>query len=80
MAFTYYVVMRDFGRRGREAIVDPELTRANIVDLIRSKNYTDILFIHAISEEADPTGPWITYLHVIDVTHEIMKDAGLADV
>lgn len=68
MDFTYYVVMRDFGRRGREAVVDPELTRTNIVDLICSKEYADIIFVHEVSTDSG----------LRDVTEEILDEADAA--
>jgi hypothetical protein len=46
----YFVVMLDYGRRGREAIIDPELTRRDVVGLINDGNYPreDILFIQYV--------------------------------
>jgi hypothetical protein len=35
-AMQYFVVMIDYGRRGREAIVDPEITRREVVSRIVS--------------------------------------------
>ena len=61
----YFVIMVDHGRRGREANVDPELTRADIVDRIRTKNYGPIAFIHRVSDgECE------------DVTNELLREAG----
>jgi len=61
----YYVVMVDLGRRGREACVDPELTRREIVDRIRTKQYGQIAFIdHIHDDERD------------DVTNALLKEAG----
>ena len=42
----YFVVMIDYGRRGREAIVDPEITRREVVSRIASGEYANISFIH----------------------------------
>ena len=61
---SYYVVMIDYGRKGREAIVDPEITYRGVVDRVRSHEYKDILFIHHIDE----TG-------VEDVTDAILEAA-----
>lgn len=44
----YFVVMIDYGRKGREAVVDPELTRREVVSRIASGEYKDISFIHRI--------------------------------
>ena len=62
----YFVVMIDYGRRGREAIVDPEVTRREVVSRIASGEYGHISFIHEI---ADST--------VEDVTEEILAEAAL---
>lgn len=64
MNHSYYVVMIDYGRRGREAIVDPELTYSNIVGRVQTGEYKNILFIHHI----DKTG-------VEDVTEAVLQDA-----
>jgi hypothetical protein len=61
----YFVVMEDFGRKGRQAQPDPELTRANIVDRIRTKQYGQIAFIHHIHADG-----WD------DVTNELLHEAG----
>lgn len=66
---SYFVVMQDFGKRGREAIVDPEITYRGVVDRVRSGEYKDILFIHHI--DYDVSGA------VDDVTEAIMEDAGV---
>jgi len=64
----YFVVMVDLGRRGREAVVDPELTRSAIVDRIRTKQYGTIAFIHRIAgDECE------------DVTNELLREAGFYD-
>lgn len=65
---SYFVVMIDYGRRGREAIVDPEITRREIVSRIRSGEYKTI---HFIDEIRDCT--------VTDVTNELLKEAGFYD-
>ena len=44
----YFVVMIDYGRRGREAIVDPEITRREVISRIASGEYKNISFIHEI--------------------------------
>ena len=46
---SYFVVMIDHGSRGYEAVVDPALDRDAIVRLIKSGEYSDIAFIHHIS-------------------------------
>ena len=40
----YFVVMIDYGRRGREAIVDPEITRREVI------SHRNISFIHEIAD------------------------------
>jgi hypothetical protein len=64
---SYYVVMIDYGRKVREAIVDPEITYRGVVERVQSREYKDILFIHHIDE----TG-------VEDVTAAVLEDAHTA--
>jgi uncharacterized protein (DUF433 family) len=64
----YYVVMIDYGRRGREAIVDPELTYRNVVDRVRDGDYEDIVFIHRYEDGSFE-----------DVTEAILYDAGVSN-
>jgi hypothetical protein len=40
-----YLVMIDYGQRGWEAVTDPEITRAGIVDRLRSGEYQNVSFI-----------------------------------
>ena len=65
----YFVVMVDYGRRGREAVVDPELTRREVVSRVTSGEYGNISFIHEIVDSA-----------VEDVTEEILAEAAVPDV
>jgi hypothetical protein len=48
----YFVVMIDYGRRGREAIVDPEITRREVIARVASGEYKNISFIHEIADSA----------------------------
>ena len=68
-AMQYFVVMIDYGRRGREAIVDPEVTRREVVSRIASGEYCNISFIHEIVDCA-----------VEDVTEEILAEAALPEI
>lgn len=65
----YFVVMIDYGRRGREAIVDPEITRREVVSRVASGEYRNISFIHEIADHS-----------VEDVTAEILGEAALPDI
>ena len=65
----YFVVMIDYGRRGREAIVDPEVTRREVVSRIASGEYRNISFIHEIADTC-----------VNDITAEILAEAALPDI
>jgi hypothetical protein len=65
----YFVVMIDYGRRGREAIVDPEITRREVIARVASGEYKNISFIHEIADRA-----------VDDITDEILAEAALPDV
>jgi hypothetical protein len=65
----YFVVMIDYGRRGREAIVDPEITRREVVSRVASGEYKNISFIHEVADCA-----------VDDVTADILAEADLPEV
>jgi len=65
----YFVVMIDYGRRGREAIVDPEITRREVIARIVSGEYSNISFIHEIADSS-----------VEDVTADILSEASLPEV
>jgi hypothetical protein len=65
----YFVVMIDYGRRGREAIVDPEITRREVVSRIASGEYADISFIHEIAD-----------FNVEDVTEDILAEAAVPEI
>jgi hypothetical protein len=64
----YFVVMIDYGRRGREAVVDPEVTRREVVSRIASGEYNNISFIHEIADRS-----------VEDITEEILAEAALPE-
>jgi hypothetical protein len=64
----YFVVMIDYGRRGREAIVDPEITRREVVARVVSGEYKNISFIHEIADRS-----------VEDITAEILGEAALPE-
>jgi phage head maturation protease len=65
----YFVVMIDYGRRGREAIVDPEVTRREVISRVASGEYKNISFIHEIADCA-----------VDDITAEILAEAALPEI
>jgi hypothetical protein len=65
----YFVVMIDYGRRGREAIVDPEVTRREVISRIASGEYGNISFIHEIADSG-----------VDDITADILAEAALPDI
>jgi hypothetical protein len=65
----YFIVMIDYGRRGREAVVDPEITRREVVARVASGEYKNISFIHEITESA-----------VDDITAEILAEAALPEI
>jgi hypothetical protein len=64
----YFVVMIDYGRRGREAIVNPETTRRDF-SRIAPGDYKNISFIHEIADHS-----------VEDITAEILADAALPEI
>jgi phage head maturation protease len=59
----------DYGRRGREAIVDPEITRREVISRVASGEYKNISFIHEIADSA-----------VDDITTEILAEAALPEI
>ncbi|QPF83082.1 hypothetical protein IC762_25545 [Bradyrhizobium genosp. L] len=65
----YFVVMIDYGRRGREAIVDPEMTRREVIARVASGEYGNICFIHEIVASS-----------VEDVTDDILAEAALPEI
>ena len=65
----YYVVMIDYGRRGREAVVDPEITRREVISRVVSGEYRNISFIHSVADGA-----------VDDVTEDILAEAALPEI
>jgi hypothetical protein len=65
----YFVVMIDYGRRGREAVVDPEMTRREVVARVASGEYRNISFIHEIADHS-----------VEDVTEAIINEAALPEI
>ncbi len=65
----YFVVMIDYGRRGREAIVDPEITRREVISRVASGEYNNISFIHEVADSS-----------VDDITAEILAEAAVPDI
>jgi hypothetical protein len=65
----YFVVMIDYGRRGREAIVDPEITRREVISRIVSGEYKNISFIHEIAGSL-----------VEDITADILTEAAVPEI
>lgn len=65
----YFVVMIDYGRRGREAVVDPEVTRREVIARVASGEYRNISFIHEIAGQS-----------VEDVTEAIISEAALPEI
>jgi hypothetical protein len=59
----YFVVMIGYGRK-QEAVVDPEITRREVVSRIRSREYKNISFIHHVTLDGATE----------DVTDEIMAE------
>ena len=65
----YFVVMIDYGRRGREAIVDPEITRREVISRVASGEYKNISFIHEVDD-----------YRVDDITAGILAEAVLPEI
>lgn len=70
MTNSYFIAMINYGRRGRESVVNPEHTRQNIIDMVRAGEWDrdSILFIHEVTNEGGQ-------LSVEDVTAEILEAA-----
>jgi len=64
MKHSYFVVMVDYGKRGQEAIVDPEMTRRGVIARLVSGEYGHVNFIHHIEDGL-----------VEDVTNELFDEA-----
>jgi hypothetical protein len=64
MKHSYFVVMVDYGKRGQEAIVDPEVTRREVIARLVSGEYGHVNFIHHIEDGL-----------VEDVTNELFDEA-----
>lgn len=62
---SYYVVAIDYGRNGVEAIVDPEITRREVIARLKSGEYKNLAFIHHITMNDVPQ----------DVTLELLTEA-----
>ncbi|TMJ54415.1 MAG: hypothetical protein E6G85_05520 [Alphaproteobacteria bacterium] len=61
--------MIDYGRRGREAVVDPEITRREVISRVASGEYKNVSFIHEIADSS-----------VEDITADILSEAALPDI
>jgi hypothetical protein len=72
----YFVVMIDYGRRGREAIVDPEVTRREVIWRVASGEYKNISFIHEVADHSVDVADH----SVDDVTDEILAAAALPEI
>lgn len=65
----YFVLMIDDGQRGREAIVDPEITRREVISRVVSGEYRNISFIHEVADSS-----------VEDITADILAEAALPEI
>ena len=61
---SYFVVMVDYGNRGLEAVVQPERTRRDIVQMLASGESKHVVFIHHVDG-----------LYIEDVTDELFDEA-----
>jgi hypothetical protein len=72
---SYFVLMQDLGRRGREAVADPELTREDIVDRLRRRDYHGaVAFVHHVEVDEEGRG------FVADVTNDLLLESGFYDM
>jgi len=61
---SYFVVMIDHGKIGREAVVNPEHTRRDVVHMLQTGESKHVVFIHHVDG-----------LFVEDVTDELFEEA-----
>ena len=47
---SYFVVMIDHGRLGLEAIVQPEITRSEVIRRLKTGEYQNVSFIHHVDD------------------------------
>src|SRR3954447_147286 len=69
ISMQYFVVMIDYGRRGREAVVDPEITRREVVSRVASGEYRNISFIHEVADSS-----------IEDITADVLSEAALPGI
>jgi len=60
----YFVCVMDYRSAGQEAVVDPEITRAEVISRLKTREYKDVVFIHHIHDGV-----------VEDVTLELIGEA-----
>ena len=65
----YFVVVIDYGQCGREAVVDPEITRREVLSRVASGEYRDICFIHEGIDQS-----------VEDITQDILAEAAVSEI
>jgi hypothetical protein len=46
----YFVCVMDYRSAGQEAVVDPEITRAEVISRLKTREYKDVVFIHEICD------------------------------
>jgi len=68
----YFVVMIDYGRKGMEAVTDPNITRRSMIDRIVTgeDDIETIAWVHEIDDPGD--GQRIV---TTDITHEVLSEA-----
>lgn len=64
ISYSYFVVLIDYGKRGIEAIVQPEITRAEVIRRLQSGEYKNVLHIDYVEDGL-----------VDDLTHELIDEA-----
>lgn len=60
----YFVCVMDYRSAGQEAVVDPEITRAEVISRLKTREYKDVVFIHHVHDGV-----------VEDVTLELIGEA-----
>lgn len=69
-SLTYFVICVDFGRKGREAVVDPEMTFRGAVEKVREiiGDELEIAFAHEVTFRNGSH-------HIMDVKDELINRA-----
>jgi hypothetical protein len=74
ISYSYFVVLIDYGRKGVEATVDPEITRSEVIRRLKSGEYSNVLHIDHVCDGLvdDVTG------ELIDAAEALAREEEMA--